>query len=481
MTNEKATIVICLAVSTFLSMCGSRPVLAQEESAGKPHAAAPQASGPVDITADEQEFANDSVIARGRVRVVYKDSVILSPLATLYKDETGNPNRAVFTGHPRLTQGRNKMDANILTFEVQKQKVVAVGNAHSEVEIPEDQKQDGLTAGKQSDSKLPPPPPVQDKTAKVDKPDSDDDDEKPATAPQTSGNANASAKPADGKPKQAERIITDSERQEFDQDSGRFEATGHVRLVNGDMIVFSDKMQVVYSATSNKPETCLFSGHVIATQGKNSTCADNISYSLSTRRLQATGNVKSKVIQDKNGEGKKKVSENVGVPTARADWLCAPANAAARKTAAASSTSIVAPVDGAGDKPVWVFSDAQDYSRDNGRVAAHGNVKVVSGDMYGCGPSIVMTRKADGKADKVYFIGRSQISQPGRRWVADEITYLVDEKKVIANGNATAMVQQGADSKQPKRKTITAPAPGPSRLAEDPNKRSLSARKNEPI
>ena len=477
MTDNKAKIITCLALTIFLSAGASLQVRAQEEDApaAKAPAGGAQATGPIDITADEQEFAADSVIARGKVRVVYKDSVIIAPLATLYKDESGNPNRAVFTGHPRLTQARNRMDANMLTFEMQKQKVIAVGNAHSEVDIPDDQKDNSLSAGKKPQTKLPPPPVVSQKPARVDKNDSDDDDDRAPAAPVVAGGSDGSGKGAPAKDKPAEKIITDSERQEFDQESGKFEAFGHVKLVNGEMIVFADKMQVVYGAASNKPETCLFTGHVIATQGKNSTCADNISYSLTTKRLQASGNVKSKVIQEKKEDTKKKGF----TPIASADVFGAPACAASKTqlSASASANAIAMPVE-ANDKPVWVFSDAQDYNRDGGRVAAQGNVKVVNGDMYGCGPSVVLTRKADGKADKVYFVGRSQISQPGRRWVADEITYVVDDKRVVASGNARAMVIQSPNDKKQKHKVVPA-EPAPTRLAEPPGKRSLSASKIE--
>ena len=452
MINHKAKFITCLAATLIVTISGVRLTQAQEEDSEAPKpappAAAPVASGPIDITADEQEFATDSVIARGAVRVVYKDSIITAPLATLYKDETGNPNRAVFTGHPQLTQAHSKIDANMLTMELQKSKILAVGGAHSEVDIPEDEKDNGLTAPKKDDAKKP-------AAAVAAKPaDSDDDDgdnkAAVATTPAPAGDK-AASKAAD---KPVEKIITDSDRQEFDQASGRFDCFGNVKVINGDMLIHAEKMQVIYGATSNKPETCLFTGHVIATQGKNTTYADNINYSLSTKRLQASGNVKSKVIQDKKEEAK---------PTANADLLGAPASAATTKPlkASASATSIAMPMNSDNDKPFWIFSDAQDYNRDGGRMAAQGNVKVVNGDMYGCGPSVVMTKRADGKADKVFFLGRSQITQPGRRWIADEITYTVDTKMVVANGNARAMVMQNPEDKKPNRKVIPADTPKP--------------------
>ena len=85
--------------------------------------------GPIDIKAEEQEFAGDHIIARGHVRVVYKDSVIVAPVATLYRDvNTGQPQKAIFTGHPHLVQGNNKIDADTLVFEMVSSKIMADGS-----------------------------------------------------------------------------------------------------------------------------------------------------------------------------------------------------------------------------------------------------------------------------------------------------------------------------------------------------------------
>ena len=94
---------------------------------------APQATGPIDIQAAEQDFADDQVIAKGNVRVKYKDSLIVGPMATLFRDAAGQPQRAVFVGHPSLTQGESKMHADTLIFEIATSKIIAQGHAHSEV------------------------------------------------------------------------------------------------------------------------------------------------------------------------------------------------------------------------------------------------------------------------------------------------------------------------------------------------------------
>ena len=58
----------------------------------------PNAPQPIDIVANEQEFAGDQVIAKGNVRVTSKGTVITAPLATLFRDPQGQPQLAVFTG-----------------------------------------------------------------------------------------------------------------------------------------------------------------------------------------------------------------------------------------------------------------------------------------------------------------------------------------------------------------------------------------------
>jgi lipopolysaccharide export system protein LptA len=353
----------------------------------------PGSAGPIDIRANEQEFAENQVIAKGNVKVTYKDSIVYAPLATLYRDATGQPQRAVFTGHPRLTQGENKIDADTLTFEMANSKIIATGNAHSEViSQSEEKKPEGAT---------------------------------------TSGAENPSAElskelggsKGGGK---VEKIITDSDRQEYDRNTGKFEATGHVRVQHGEILVKADKLSLIYGL-DNKPEAAVFTGNVNATQGKNSTVADSMTYTLATKRLQATGHVKSTVIQErKEGAPKKKALGFIPDP-------------AGMPAAVAATTS-------GADEPkedvVVITSDTQDYSRETGRLTANGNVRVFYQNVIAAGPTAILVRNPQGKAERVVFTGRSQISQPGRRWIADKIEMTIEDKKVIATGNTKALILQ---------------------------------------
>lgn len=393
-----------IAQTLLFGMLLSPLVIPSAISAGPP-----AASGPIDIRANEQEFAENQVIAKGNVKVTYKDSIIYAPLATLFRDPAGNPQRAVFTGHPRLTQGDNKIDADTLTFEMANSKIIAAGHAHSEVMAgggEEKPKAEGATfAGGESS-----------KTGFSDE---------LATLPKSGGS----------KPQKAEKIITDSDRQEYDRDTGKFEAIGSVRVQHGEILVKADKLQLIYGL-DNKPEAAVFTGNVNAMQGKNSTTADNMTYSLATKRLQATGHVKSTVIQEKKDMPKGKTNtiglkDPVGIPSA----------AAATTNSGAS--------DSAKEDVVIITSDTQDYSRETGRMSANGNVRVFYQNVVGAGPTAILLRNQQGKAERIVFTGRSQISQPGRRWIADRIEMTIEDKKVIATGNTKALILQMPKS-QPK-------------------------------
>ncbi len=414
--NKVNPTISSIIIATQLILTGAGAALGQAP-------AAPAASGPIDITANEQEFCGEQVIAKGNVRVLYKDSIIFAPMATLYKDASGEPNRAVFTGHPRLNQGTSRIDAEMLTFELAAQKIIAVGHAHSEVEGEAEAEKEK----KQPEAAAVAPPPEEEVAGIADTP-TPDTPPKPVAAAPAPGTKSAGA---DLGVKKGEKIITDSDRQEYDQATGKFDAMGHVKVVHGDIVVHSDKLQLVYG-TNNKPETAVFTGTVVATQNKNTTQADQMTYSLTTKRLQASGNVRSKVIQEKK-EGAKKPEG----PTAM-DILAAPANAKTLPGAVQAKPLF----DSDSDKPIYIVSDAQDMSRETGRMTARGNVKVISGDSIGIGPQMIMTRTPEGKADKIYFTGRSQITQPGRRWIADAITFIVDEHRVVAHGNSRAFILQ---------------------------------------
>jgi lipopolysaccharide export system protein LptA len=392
------------------------PLVVQQPSFAQAGSTAAGPSGPIDIQANEQEFAEGQVIAKGNVRVKYKDSVVFAPLAQLYRDASGNPQRAVFTGHPRLTQGANKIDAETLIFEIANSKVIAQGNAHSEVVETGDSKQAGTkpasgTAGANATAA---------KSA-----DARDDVDGNATADATARGATSqsnggSVSTTTNKQTAPEKIITDSDRQEYDRSTGKFEATGHVRVVHGNIRVKADKLQLVYG-TDNKPETALFIGNVAATQDRNTTMADQMVYSLTTRRLQATGHVKSTVIQERKPDKKKSSIgfDPVGMQAANAADLPQPQ-----------------------DDVVVITSDAQDYSKDSNRMSANGNVHVYYQDMVGAGPTVILLRNAQNKAERIIFSGRSQISQPGKRWIADHIEMTVADKKVLASGNTKALILQ---------------------------------------
>ena len=419
--------------------------------------------GTIDIQANEQEFADDHVIARGNVHVVYKDSIIDAPMATLYKDPAGKPQRAIFTGHPRLRQGQNLIHADKLTFEMASSIIIAEGNAHSEV-IPQDgsnatkssKKIDSKTAGKKTAAKEPKsdvategdPDAVTTGSTTTDAAIASEDEPKPTPAPSK-----------DKGPVKQDKIVTDADHQEYNRSTGQFDARGNVRVKTGDIFVKSDKLKLVYDA-EQKPETALFTGNVKATQNANCTEADLMTYFLTTKRLQATGHVKSTVVQTKQAEATKKggpfIAFNAGAakkPVKPATSVKAPTDAASDESQNAltgapdsATTDAAAPSD-----PIVIFSDSQDYSENTGRSTADGNVKLFYQDTIGVAPKMIMVKNIEtGQTEKVLLFGRCQITQPGKRWIADRITYTVADNKVIAEGNTKAFILQNGPSKGPR-------------------------------
>lgn len=429
---------ITRTVLSFLLLISQTAALAQ----------APAGNGPIDIQAEQQEFADDHVIAKGKVKVVYKDCVVHAPMATLYRDASGQAQKAVFTGHPHLVQGKNKIDADTLVFEVGSSKVIAEGNAHSDVSTAdlksqqEDQSAPKKPAtkadadkAKKGESKAEAKPPADDTGAPV-----ASDTEYGASTGTTDSAAAPAVPPAKGgissplggTTSKPERIITDSDKQEYDRNTGKFEAHGNVRVNAGNIKVKSNHLQLVYGP-DGQAEAALFTGNVTATQGQNSTQADTITYFLTTKRMQATGNVKSTVIQANKEDPKKggPIASQQSAETQKMSFISAP------------------PADGKSTEPILIFSDSQDYSENSGKVTAEGNVRVEYQGMTGVGPKILMLRNVDGEIDKVLFIGRSKISQPGKRWIADRITYTMSDHKVLAEGNTKAIILQTPNRQTP--------------------------------
>jgi lipopolysaccharide export system protein LptA len=463
----------------------------------------PNAPQPIDIVANEQEFAGDQVIAKGNVKVTSKGTVITAPLATLFRDPQGQPQLAIFTGHPHLVQESNKIDADKLTFEIATGIIHADGNAHSEV-LATDGGETAPPAGAKPGAAA---PAVAAKPAAkpVKKGDWDADDENSAGNEVASNATPTGLAPsnqlAPAKAKPPDRIYTDSDNQIYEQNTGHFEATGHVKVKHGDIKVDANHLQLVYG-TDGKPETALFKGAVSANQNGNNTKADAMTYYLATQRLQATGNVRSKVIQQKPGtpeaspkkggpddvskkpvsagrtstDGKNgqtliassKTGEKAGndktvdgKPDPTKDPSYVRTKASMKKEKKSAPGPSFASMDKSSDEPIYILSDAQDYTKDNGRSTADGNVTVYYDQSVGKGQRVLMLRNEEGRTERIIFFGRSQVTQPGKRWIGDKITFIVPDQRVIAEGNTRAIIlntkaqmapQQTAASKEDKDK-----------------------------
>lgn len=405
--------------------------------------------GPIDIKAEEQEFAGDHIIARGHVRVVYKDSVIVAPVATLYRDvNTGQPQKAIFTGHPHLVQGNNKIDADTLVFEMVSSKIMAEGHAHSEVvneaPPPAAEQVAGKGETKKPGKKVTPASSAEAALAQAAATkgslNSDASTEPESKANAGANGAGGTTTSALGGPSEGpSTIITDSDRQVYDRGTGQFEAFGHVKVKAGDIDVLSDHLRMAYGA-DQKPEAAVFTGKVSATQGQNNTQSDTMTYFLNTKRLQATGHVRSKVIQSNNSNSTASKSNTVTAPAN--EGKVEPIVNGGIAASTANTTPTATPAITNTGAPVIIVSDTQDYNKETGRLDAVGNCKIFYEDTVGIGPKIVMVRNAYGQAEKVVFIGRSQITQPGKRWIGDRITMIINDRRVLAEGNTRAFILQ---------------------------------------
>ena len=507
--KSSSSVGLIAVVVTAYSLGSAYVCLAQTKTAALPPAATPAGGAaaptgpvnttPVDISADSQDFAGDVVLCHGNVRVKFKDSVITAPEAQLFKDASGQAQLAIFTGHPHLVQKSNKIDADKLTFQMAISKIIADGHAHAEVSG--DAEDSPPTPGGNptppgisptlggGDDKMPAnagampkirfpmdtdpqpapkkvaaaPAPAPKPAAPAAKPKKAEAgswqmDEETADAPPVAPGAaapagEATAKDAPASNKAAERIIVDSEHQEYEQDTGHFVAVGHCKVKHGEMRVDSHALNMVYGA-DGKPETALFSGSVSATQNGNNTKSDHMTYSLSTQRLQASGNVRSKVLQQRpaTSEPKKGAQstltqatseEKVKVKTSDGtvkELTAAEAEKYGFKSEKAKKKTKTFELTMDSEEPIYIISDSQDFTKSNGRMSALGNVHVYYNDNKGLGHKCLLIRNDEGKAEKMIFTGRSQIIQPGKRWIGDKITFLVPTEHVVAEGNTRAII-----------------------------------------
>ena len=455
-TLTSATLTLAQTKTAALPAAGSAA------SAGAPKAggdAGPASSGPIDIQADSQDFAGDVVFAKGHVKVIFKDSTVYADDAQLFKDPQGQPQMAIFTGNPHLLQKANKIDANKLTFMMAVNKIIADGNAHSEVSGDADEVPGGETS-KISTAPAPVVAPAASAAPAKKKTDAggwqDDEAEAPAAAPV------AAAAPSDAPAKPAEKIFVNSDHQEYESETGHFVATGHCKVKHGEIKVDSENLNLVYGA-DGKPETALFGGTVTANQNGNTTKAEHMTYSLVTQRLQASGNVRSKVIQQKPATSELKKGaltaeekkSDVKIKVKKADGTIkelskeeADKFGIVDEGEKKKSKTFELVMDS--NEPIYIISDSQDYIKENGKMTALGNVHVYYNDNKGLGHKMVMTRNNEGKADKMIFTGRSQIVQPGKRWIGDKITFLVPTERVVSEGNTKAIILNTTAQVKPK-------------------------------
>ena len=107
------------------------------------------------------------------------------------------------------------------------------------------------------------------------------------------------------------------------------------------------------------------------------------------------------------------------------------------------------------DETVTIFGDSEEMSQQTGRITVDGNVKMYYQDTLGIGPRAIIVRDSDGRPQKVYFVGRSQILQPGKRWIADHITLTVPDGERSCR---QAMARQSSSNRRPAPNSTPPPS-----------------------
>ncbi len=77
---------------------------------------------------------NKTMIASGRVKVIYNDYVAIGPKAQLFVDEkTNKPSEIIFTGRSKITQGNNTVEADRIKLTLNPKAFYADGNVKTSI------------------------------------------------------------------------------------------------------------------------------------------------------------------------------------------------------------------------------------------------------------------------------------------------------------------------------------------------------------
>ena len=187
-------------------------------------------------------------------------------------------------------------------------------------------------------------------------------------------------------------VVINADVQEYYTKTGTMTATGAVTILYKELETFSNKA-IINTTKNGDIKDLELIGNARVKEKENESFADKFYYNAATKVITATGNTTSNAVMDN------------------------------------------------GDKLI-LKSSRQEYTQDRNVFNASGNVKVWYQDYFAQGPKIaVYPDKATNKANEIYFIGRSSITQGMRTIYADKIKMILKPKDFHAEGNTRTVIK----------------------------------------
>ena len=187
-------------------------------------------------------------------------------------------------------------------------------------------------------------------------------------------------------------VVINADVQEYDTKTGTMTATGAVTILYKELETFSNKA-IINTTKNGDIKDLELIGNARVKEKENESFADKFYYNAARKVITATSNTTSNDVMDN------------------------------------------------GDKLI-LKSSRQEYTQDRNVFNASGNVKVWYQDYFAQGPKIaVYPDKATNKANEIYFIGRSSITQGMRTIYADKIKMILKPKDFHAEGNTRTVIK----------------------------------------
>ncbi len=190
-------------------------------------------------------------------------------------------------------------------------------------------------------------------------------------------------------------VVINADEQEYDTKTGIMNAKGNVTILYKDIETYSNFAKILTDKDGELKYMELV-GNGRIKQENNETYADRFEYDAKTKMMIGIGNTTSYMVMEDGGK-------------------------------------------------LILKSNRQEYVQDKNVFNASGNCHVWYEDYYAVGPKIVVYPNDEGKANEVYFVGRSSITESFRTIYADKVKMILNPKNFQAEGNTRTIIRNVGD------------------------------------